>query len=492
MKRLVTLMICAVSLGSAAQQLPGFNLVFETDSTGIFVSTDKVIWADAQGVASAFGGHLVTISDEQENAGISSVLSAVPGQGYWIGLEQEASAADPTDDWGWVTGEPLTYTNWSNFEPGDNGGEEVGLENCAEVSHIGGWNDAPCQGDRYFLIELTLPIVEGCTNSAACNFSQEAVVDDGSCLYLDACGECGGDGISGCTDADACNFNIEAECDDGSCDYTCCPGPGCCTEGMYWDWELSGCYNINPADINLDGCVQLNDLLDLLSAYGDCGAEESPWQCGEPLEYQGYDYEPVQIGDQCWFAENLRAENYRNGDSILANLNDDQWSNTTLGAVAVYGEDPGCFDGYPGSFNACDAEQSLNEYGRMYNFYAVDDPRGLCPSGWHVPMDEEWTSMIGFLGGGGVAGYHMKATNGWYNLGSGSDSSGFSGLPGGYRDHNDGNFNNSGDNGFWWNSTTQAGSHQKAVNLISGSDSANEVSRLPRQGLSVRCIQDTD
>ena len=63
----------------------------------------------------------------------------------------------------------------------------------------------------------------------------------------------------------------------------------------------SACVKMNPADINFDGCVQLNDLLDLLSAYGDCGAEESAWQCGDPLEYQGYDYETVQIGEQCWF-----------------------------------------------------------------------------------------------------------------------------------------------------------------------------------------------
>ena len=146
----------------------------------------------------------------------------------------------------------------------------------------------------------------------------------------------------GCTDSYACNFSTEAECDDGSCDYSCCPGPGCCTEGMYWDWELSGCYNINPADINLDGCVQLNDLLDLLSAYGDCGAEESTWQCGEPLEYQGYDYETVQIGEQCWFAENLRSENYENGDAIPSNVSDSEWSSTTSGAVALYGEDAGC------------------------------------------------------------------------------------------------------------------------------------------------------
>ena len=77
-------------------------------------------------------------------------------------------------------------------------------------------------------------------------------------------------------------------------------------EGTAWDPETQTCIVANPADINFDGCVQLNDLLDLLSAYGGSEAEASPWLCGDPLEYQGYDYETVQIGEQCWFAENAR------------------------------------------------------------------------------------------------------------------------------------------------------------------------------------------
>ena len=80
---------------------------------------------------------------------------------------------------------------------------------------------------------------------------------------------------SGCMDEYACNYQAEVSCDDGSCEYSCCPGPGCCHEGTTWDSAIQQCVVANPADINLDGCVQLNDLLDLLSAYGDCGDEES-------------------------------------------------------------------------------------------------------------------------------------------------------------------------------------------------------------------------
>ena len=161
----------------------------------------------------------------------------------------------------------------------------------------------------------------------------------------------------------------------------------------------------NPADINLDGCVQLNDLLDLLSAYVDCGAEESQWQCGDPLEYQGYDYETVQIGEQCWFAENLRSENYRNGDLIPASVSDGDWESATLGAVAVYGEDSGCQDFAP-NLNSCDPMISIVEYGRLYNWHTVNDER----QPWMVPSDEGWTELSDFLGMNMISiGEAMKA-----------------------------------------------------------------------------------
>ena len=76
---------------------------------------------------------------------------------------------------------------------------------------------------------------------------------------------------SDCTDFVACNYNPDATEDDGSCDYTCCPGPGCCNIGMTWNWELGICETSIPTDSNLDGCTDLNDLMNLLGAYGICG-----------------------------------------------------------------------------------------------------------------------------------------------------------------------------------------------------------------------------
>ena len=178
----------------------------------------------------------------------------------------------------------------------------------------------------------------------------------------------------GCNDASACNYSESDTCN-VSCIYAA-QGMDCnlvvdklCGEGTVWDEGTQKCIVANPSDSNFDGCVQLNDLLDLLSAYGDCGAEESAWQCGDALEYQGYDYETLQIGEQCWFAENLRAENYRNGEQIPANLSDAEWLSTTSGASAVYGND----------------DFILEANGRLYNCFAIKDSRAICPAGWGVP-----------------------------------------------------------------------------------------------------------
>ena len=164
-------------------------------------------------------------------------------------------------------------------------------------------------------------------------------------------------------------------------------------------------------------------------------------ECGDPVSYQGYDYATVLIGDQCWFAENLRNELYNNGDTIPAGLSGYDWWSTTLGAISVFGEGEQylCLDQITPDGNACDEAWALNEFGRLYNWHAVDDARGLCPSGWHVPTDGEWTVMTDHLGGESIAGSQMKTTYGWLSDGNGTNSSGFSGLPGGTR-MDDGNF----------------------------------------------------
>ena len=152
--------------------------------------------------------------------------------------------------------------------------------------------------------------------------------------------------------------------------------------------------------------------------------------CGDPVSYQGYDYATVQIGDQCWFAENLRSESYRNGDAIPTGLSISAWYNTTSGALAIYGQDSACYSASPDG-DACIPEWSLSEYGRLYNGYTVTDNRGLCPSSWHVPTDDDWENLTDIYGGLGHAADSLKSNYGWAFGLNGQNSSGFAGLPGG-------------------------------------------------------------
>ena len=137
--------------------------------------------------------------------------------------------------------------------------------------------------------------------------------------------------IEGCTEESACNFDSGATIDDGSCHFLC----QYCKEGTAWDEVVQGCIVANPSDSNFDGCVQLNDLLDLLSAY-KIAVQKSQHGSAEILSNtKATTTRQGEIGEQCWFAENLRAEKYRNGDVIPNDLNNNQWINATEGALSV-------------------------------------------------------------------------------------------------------------------------------------------------------------
>ena len=320
--------------------------------------------------------------------------------------------------------------------------------------------------------------VDECVDTVACNYAADPTEP---CAYIDVLGICGGgcegdgDGDGICDDVDTCVGDLD-ECG-------VCNGPG-------------------PTEIVIEDITILYDSvylpqLDEWYVY-EFGADTTfsytcaPFfgDCGDPVSYQGYDYATVLIGDQCWFAENLRSENYENGDAIPAGLSDSEWTSTTSGATAVYGEDAGCYN-YSPDIDACDPAQSLNEYGRLYNWYAVDDARGLCPSGWHVPTDGEWTVMTDFLGGESVAGGPMKTTYGWYGGGNGTNSSGFSGLPGGFRDDYGGNFNFAGNYGNWWSSSPNGSDAWDRYLGYDDEDVGRYFSNL-RYGFSVRCVRDAE
>jgi uncharacterized protein (TIGR02145 family) len=322
--------------------------------------------------------------------------------------------------------------------------------------------------------------VSGCTDVEACNYDYSSTDSDNSiCEYAepnyDCDGNClndsDGDGICdelevlGCSDVDACNYSPEATDDDGSCDYTCCPGPGCCSIGHYWDWELDQCFDINPTDSNLDGCTDLNDLMDLLGAYGDCAVAE--FTCGDPLEYQGYDYETVQIGDQCWFAENLR------------------YLPTVMPASSVYNEPRYYVYGYQGNLIEDAMETSeYNTYGTLYNYPAVISTSIiLCPNNWHVPTNEEWVELSEGLGGDLVSGHKLKDNIEW----NGSNESGFTALPGGYK--NNALFLGLEEYTYFWHSTSNSSAFGNNT-ILGSSAGANITSTFSGHGMYVRCIQD--
>ena len=258
-----------------------------------------------------------------------------------------------------------------------------------------------------------------------------------------------------------------------------------CGDGTTWDAESQTCIVANLSDTNFDGCVSLIDLLDLLSAFGNCDAQESPWQCGNSWEYQGYNYQTVPIGEQCWFAENLRSENYRNGDSIPAQLSEEEWGQTSEGATAIFGEG----DSYVNGAGA-DEEINLPIHGRLYNGFAVQDSRGLCPSGWSVSAAQDWADLRSHLEDGGLdsLGVELRTAPTWNSSGAmvGRDSPGMSWKGSGNRMSN-GHFNNMTIYGEFRlrDCTCWAETGYGAVDFwVEPSD--------PKNGASVRCIKDTE
>ncbi|MGA1374714.1 MAG: fibrobacter succinogenes major paralogous domain-containing protein, partial [Flavobacteriales bacterium] len=214
------------------------------------------------------------------------------------------------------------------------------------------------------------------------------------------------------------------------------------------------------------------------TSYGDTIAfTTSAFTCGtSTVSYDDYCYTTVLIGSQCWFKENLRNDNYNDGTPIPGGLDNSTWFTTTSGAHTVYGQ------------GGANEAANLATYGRLYNWHAVTDAAGLCPMGWHVPTDSEWDTLVASFGGTSTAGNAMKSTTGWASGDGGTNTSGFSGLPGGFR-YGNGNFSNEGSHGYWWTSSPDA-TFAWFRFLISGDPAVSRDSRSAQGGFSIRCLQD--
>ena len=221
----------------------------------------------------------------------------------------------------------------------------------------------------------------------------------------------------------------------------------------------------------------------------------------------------MTIGTQVWTTKNLNVATFRNGDAIPRAKTDKEWK-----AAGDNKQPAWCYYDNKAA--------NGTKYGKLYNWYAVNDYRGLAPAGYHIPTDEEWTVLSTFLGGEDVAGKKMKSTSGWNsyteeitctncnswndeyrgkkecnvckdtrlvsgktNSGNGSNSSGFSGRPGGFRDTY-GNFDSVGNGGSWWSAS---GDDEWGVLLRQLSYSSSYLYHSDSdEGLcfSVRCVRD--
>jgi uncharacterized protein (TIGR02145 family) len=247
----------------------------------------------------------------------------------------------------------------------------------------------------------------------------------------------------------------------------------------------------NP-DGDANGLIGVTDLQDLLSTYGGAfapgaivvnsielgevlaslQAQINAFRCGDDVLHEGYWYNTTSIGGQCWFAQNVR---------YLPEVSPSSADSDVDPHAYVYD--------YQGT-DVSEAQNTLkyHEYGALYNFAAVQQ-WNLCPVGWHVPTDLEWTEMTNSLGSENFAGNMMRTKYGdnW----DGTNLSGFSGLPGGFRSSYNGSFGYAGDDGSWWSSSPD-GSDAWYRSLGNGSEGVYRDLSSRRYGFSVRCVRDAE
>jgi trimeric autotransporter adhesin len=203
-------------------------------------------------------------------------------------------------------------------------------------------------------------------------------------------------------------------------------------------------------------------------------------------DYDGNVYHTVTIGTQVWLAENLKTTRYNDGTSIPNITDNTAWVALTTGAYSDYSNIPA----------------NSTTYGRLYNWYVVDNNtatkvasnggKNVCPTGWHVPSDAEWTTLTTYLGGESVAGGKLKETGitHWASPNTGAtNETGFTAFPGGYR-FNDGAYTLVGSDGLWWSSTDYSTTlawfrYMSYNNAYVSRDFSSE-----RSGFSVRCVRD--
>ncbi|OFX32082.1 MAG: hypothetical protein A2X08_17780 [Bacteroidetes bacterium GWA2_32_17] len=193
-------------------------------------------------------------------------------------------------------------------------------------------------------------------------------------------------------------------------------------------------------------------------------------------DIDGNVYNTITIGTQVWMAENLKTTKYRDGTTIPNVTDNTAWSNLTTGAYC----------------DNSNLSSNSDTYGKLYNWYAVADVHNICPTGWHMPTDAEWSVLTTYLGGESVAGGKLKetGTTHWESPNTGAtNETGFTALPGGYR-YDNGSFYNVGNYGLWWSSTESNISNAWFRDAYYLYNNVNRLNISKKDGFSVRCVKD--
>jgi uncharacterized protein (TIGR02145 family) len=285
-------------------------------------------------------------------------------------------------------------------------------------------------------------LITGCTNPAACNYNPIANVDDNHCVLVgDPCNdnqsstfndvlnnncECQGSiDLLGCTNPTACNYNASATIDNGTC----------LTIG-------------NPC--NDGNAFTFNDLINAACICAGTFNNNVSYNAGDGVvDIDGNNYNTVMIAGMEWMGSNLKVTKFSNGDPLITNLYGTNWQTNTAPA-------------YGSAANNIVINDPI--YGKLYNFSAVEDSRNICPTGWHVSTDAEWTSLINYLDPtqqsgiygmqSAIAGGFLKGPAGWGDPNTGaSNISGLNFKAGGMiSDIAD--YYNPGNAGYYWTSTS--------------------------------------
>jgi|GEM_PF-854969 len=225
---------------------------------------------------------------------------------------------------------------------------------------------------------------------------------------------------------------------------------------------------------------------------------------GTVTDYDGNIYQTVTIGGREWMAENLRVTHYNNGDPIPNVEAGEEWEDLTSGAYSIYPYDDENASGIDSE------EQMVEAYGKLYNWHTVNDERGLCPDGWHVPDNDEWTQLTDYLSGesdevgkllkscrqvnsplGGDCDTNVHPRWNAHEIHFGTDDYGFSGHAAGYRFAN-GNFVYLGERSAWWTSTESMAATARYRSLYYGNSSVSNITYNQKGGLSIRCVKSLD